>query len=568
MRRHGWTLVVVMVALVGCTSAEPEAGSQDAEPSEAATAAASEDASQGSSEPAATEEAAQDAPRGGTLVAAISSDPGGLNPAITTSGATHTASELMFNGLVDLDVNGEPVPELAESWDVEEDGALYRFHLRDGVTWHDGTPFTSADVKYTFDEVLLEYHSRTQASVGASLQSIETPDDLTVEFRFEQPYAPLLQQLNVTEAPIIPRHLYEGTDPLENPANTSPVGTGPFRFVSYTPDSEVVLERNDEYFEEGLPYLDEVVMRVIPEASSQVIAFEAGEVDWLFGVPGPDLERLAADETVEFLETPVNPGGSNCIMTVSYNLDRPMFADPNVRRALASALDREQFVERVLFGQGQVAEAPVHSGIPWAHAEDVALPEYDPAEAQRLLDEAGWVREGDGVRTAQGVEGVPDGTPLAFSFAHFPTFNSYAELLRAQLSVVGADVTLVPLEPPVFVERVFTNRDFDTNIISYCNGPDPEIGVRRMFDSATIGPVPFSNAAAYRNPEVDQLLEEGQQTFDLEERGETYRELQEIVAEDLPYVWVVETLGTRAYRSSCSGFQPSGHFAETASCEP
>jgi len=568
MRRHGWTLVVVMVALVGCTSAEPEAGSQDAEPSEAATAAASEDASQGSSEPAATEEAAQDAPRGGTLVAAISSDPGGLNPAITTSGGTHTASELMFNGLVDLDVNGEPVPELAESWDVEEDGALYRFHLRDGVTWHDGTPFTSADVKYTFDEVLLEYHSRTQASVGASLQSIETPDDLTVEFRFEQPYAPLLQQLNVTEAPIIPRHIYEGTDPLQNPANISPVGTGPFRFVSYTPDSEVVLERNDEYFEEGLPYLDEVVMRVIPEASSQVIAFEAGEVDWLFGVPGPDLERLAADETVEFLETPVNPGGSNCIMTVSFNLDRPMFADPAVRRALASALDREQFVERVLFGQGQVAEAPVHSGIPWAHAEDVALPEFDPDEAGRLLDEAGWVREGDGVRTAQGVEGVPDGTPLAFSFTHFPTFNSYAELLRAQLSVVGADVTLVPLEPPVFVERVFTNRDFDTNIISYCNGPDPEIGVRRMFDSATIGPVPFSNAAAYRNPEVDQLLEEGQQTFDLEERGETYRELQEIVAEDLPYVWVVETLGTRAYRSSCSGFQPSGHFAETASCEP
>ncbi|HEV2069915.1 MAG TPA: ABC transporter substrate-binding protein, partial [Acidimicrobiales bacterium] len=154
--------------------------------------------------------------RGGTVVAAIDSDPGQLNPAITTSGAVHTASELMFNGLVALSPELEPVPELAESWEVEDDGALYRFQLRDDVTWHDGEPFTSADVKFSFEEVLLEFHSRTKASVGNALESIETPDDHTVEFRFTEPYAPLLQQLDVTEAPIIPRHVYEGTDPQEN----------------------------------------------------------------------------------------------------------------------------------------------------------------------------------------------------------------------------------------------------------------------------------------------------------------------------------------------------------------
>ena len=565
----GW-LMLLAVLLAACTGSEPgtaESPTATRAPSPDATATATDTATTAAPTGEETPSPTQTAAGGGTLVVAISSDPGGLNPAITTSGGTHTASELLYNGLVDLGPDLEPIPELAESWDVEEEGALYRFHLRDDVTWHDGEPFTSADVKYSFEEVLLQLHSRTQASVGPSLESIETPDEQTVEFRFSQPYAPLLQQLNVTEAPIIPRHIYEGTDPLENPANNEPVGTGPFRFVSYTPDAEIVLERNPDYFEEGLPHLDEVIMRVIPDEGSQVLAFEAGEVGWLWGVPGPDQERLAADPTVEFLQTPVNPGGANCIMTVSFNLERPIMADLRVRQAIAHTLNRDQFLERVLFGQGQVAAAPISSGIPWAHAEGLDMPANDPAEAERLLDEAGWQREGDGTRTAAGVEGVDDGTPLAFTFVHFPTFSAYGELLRAQLREVGMDVTLVPLEPPVFAEQVFTARDFDTNIISYCNATDPEIGVRRMYHSSNIGEVPFSNAAAYRNDEVDRLFDEAQRTIDLEQRGALYRQIQEIAVAELPYFWIVETVGTRAYRSSCSDFQPSGHFAKTASCE-
>jgi peptide/nickel transport system substrate-binding protein len=518
---------------------------------------------QGGTTTTATEEPV----RGGTLVAAIDSDPGQLNPAITTSGSVHTASELMFNGLVALSPELEPVPELAESWEVEDDGALYRFQLRDDVTWHDGEPFTSADVKYSFEEVLVKLHSRTKASVGNALESIETPDEHTIEFRFTEPYAPLLQQLNVTEAPILPRHVYEGTDPQENPANSAPVGTGPFKFASYDPGQEVVLDANPDYFKEDLPYLDRVVLRVIPEEGNQVVALESGDVDWLFGVPGPDLSRLQDSDDFGFLETSVNPGGANCIMTVSFNLERPIFQDQDVRTALAHGLDREQFLSRVEFDQGQVAEAPIHSGIPFAHAEDLDMPTFDREEAERLLDEAGWVRGGDGTRTAQGVEGVDDGTPLAFDFLAFPTFSQYGELFRAQLAEVGADVRLETLEPPVFADTVFVNRDFDTNVISYCNGTDPEIGVRRMYISSNIGPVPFSNAAAYSNPEVDRLFDEASTTVDPDDRSPIYREIQEIVVEDLPYFWLVETVSTRAYRADCQGFQEAGHFAETAFCE-
>lgn len=517
-------------------------------------------------EPEETPDPDEPVARGGTLAVAISSDPGHLNPAITTSGGTHTASELLYNGLVELDDDLNPVSELAEDWEIEDDGALYRFQLRDDVVWHDGEPFTSEDVRFSFQEVLTDLHSRTAASVGQALESIETPDDHTVEFHFTQPYAPLMQQLDVTEAPILPAHVYEGTDPEENPANTEPVGTGPFRFVSYTPDQEIRLERNEAYFKEDLPYLDEVVMRVYPDDGSAVIGLEAGEVDWLWNVPGADLERLQDDEDLEFLTTDRNPGGSNCVMTLSYNLEEPMFADVEVRRGIAHAIDRDVFVDQVLFGQGRVAEAPIHSGIEYAHG-DVDLPEFDVEQADQLLTDAGWQRDGDATRVAQGVDGVEDGTELAFDFVHFPTFARYGELLRSQLAEVGIDLELRPLEPPVFAPTVFTDRDFDTNIISYCNGNDPEIGVRRQIDSDQIGPVPFSNAAAYENARVDELLDEAQRTIDFDERGEQYQEIQEILAEELPYFWIVETESTRAHRARCTGFRPYSLFAEEASCE-
>ncbi|MBW3658502.1 MAG: ABC transporter substrate-binding protein [Actinobacteria bacterium] len=497
---------------------------------------------------------------GGTLTVAISSDPGSLNPAITTSGAVHTAAETFFNGLVGLDADGAPVPELAESWEIADDGRTYTFTLRDDVTWHDGEPFTADDVVFTFEDALLELHARTKASMGSALESVEATDDHTVVFRFAEPYAPLLQQLNVTEAPILPRHVYgDGTALEEHPANAAPVGTGPFVFESYTEGSEIRATANPDYFKEG-PFLDGLVMRVIPDEGTQLLALESGEVDFLWGVPGPDLARLQDDPDFVLESTPSNPGGSNCIMTIGFNLERPITADPAVRRAVGHALDRDRFVEQVLFGQGQVAQAPISSGIPWAHAADTELPAHDVEEARRLLDEAGWVEGDDGIR-------AKDGGPLAIDFVHFPTFAKYGELVREQLGEVGFDVELVALEPPVFGPTVFGEDDFDTNVISYCNGPDPEVGVRRMYDSALIGDVPFTNAAQYRNPEVDRLLEEASQTVDPEDRSPIYAELQRIVAAELPYLWLVETVGTRAWNARCEGFQPhTGLFAESARC--
>lgn len=503
--------------------------------------------------------------RGGTLVAAISQDPGQLNPAITTAGAVHSASELMYNGLVEIDENGKLVPELAESWTVKSGD--YTFKLRKGVTWHDGRPFTSDDVKYTFEDPLTRFHARARASLFGAVERIETPDAHTVIFRFYKPYAAFLQQLNVTEAPILPAHLYRGTDPTRNPYNLKPVGTGPFVFDSYRPGAELRLKANKNYFKPGLPYLDGVVLRVIPDAGNQLIALEAGEVDFLYGVNGADLSRVKANKSFSTLETLSNPGGSNCMMTMSFNLEKQIFADQRTRQAIFQGIDRKQFLDRILFGQGKVATAPIASGIPFAYAKDLKLPTFDRSAAARLLDEVGWKQSGSSTRVAQSVAGVRDGTPLRFRFLSFPTFALYGQLLKAQLGELGIDVQLETADNAPFADRVFVRRDFDTNVISYCNGTDPEIGVRRMYDAAQIGPVAFSNSSAYRNATVTKLFEDAATREAVSARSAIYRKIQEAIVEDLPYVWLVETTGTRVFRSSCTGFSESGHFAEAASCK-
>src|SRR5437870_5810412 len=181
---------------------------------------------------------------GGTLVVAMANDPGTLNPAITTAFFTHFVTDQVFNGLVALDDRLNPVPDLAASWTISGDGKAYTFHLRSGVKWQDGQSFTSADVKFTFEQGLLKYHSRTKAGLTAVLDGIDTPDPLTVTFNFKQPYGPLLQRLDVVEASIIPQHLYEGKDLLNDPANLTPIGTVPFKFVQYVKGHHVTLKRN------------------------------------------------------------------------------------------------------------------------------------------------------------------------------------------------------------------------------------------------------------------------------------------------------------------------------------
>ena len=516
--------------------------------------------------------------RGGTLVVAISADPTSLNPAVTSNGGVHTASEMMFNGLVGWGTDGKPVPELAEKWTIEGNGTTYRFSLRPNVKWHDGQPFTSDDVKFTFEKALLPFHSRTKASMGSAGLTVEAPDPLTVVFRFPQPYAPLLQQLNVTEAPIIPKHVYEGCADVSTvagcPANKAPVGTGPFKLDSYS-ITEIKMSRNPNYFRAGLPYLDGMVERVIPDLGTQILALENKEVDWVGTVQGADVARVSKNTALATAAAPRGSGGGNCITTMIFNLKpaagrTPFFGDLRVRQAVWAAVNRQQAFTNVQFGLGKVADAPIHSGIGFAHASGLALPTFDVNRAKSLLDSAGWKDEGKGVRVARGVPNVSDGTEFKIDWHGFVgDQTTYGEQIRAQLKDVGIDLTVKTQDNATLSADVFTKRDFDTAVASYCNGDDPEIGVRRQYDTKQISATAFSNGAGYSNAQVDTLLDQAAREPDPAKRGPIYRQLQEIAARDLPYLWLTETVTVRGFNAACSGFnqENTGLFAEGAYCK-
>ena len=547
------------------TATEAPAATEPAATEAAATEEPAATETAATEEPAATETATEEpaasaaggtvpaGQSGGTIVVAMTADPGALNPAVTTSGNTHTVADQIFNGLVGLDDELNPVPELAASWEVSEDGKVYTFKLQPGVQWHDGQPFTSADVKFSFEEALIKFHSRTKAGLETILESIETPDDGTVVFTFKQPYGPLLQRLNVTEAPIIPRHIYEGKDLQNDPANLSPVGTGPFKFVEYVKGDRVTLERNPTYFRADLPYLDRVIFRIIPEANTAVLALEQGEVDYLSGVPGSDLERLRGNTELTLAQGFGGPGGSLCQDTLIPNLNRAPFDKLEVRQAFYHALDREFLVERVYFGQGTPSTGPISRQMEWAYTDDVTTYPFDIARANELLEGAGLPRGADGNR-------------FTVTFTHASSFSRLGEAMREQLKQASINLELESLDFNAAVDKVFIQKDFDLGVASYCNGPDPEIGVRRAYVSTNIGPIPFSNGAGYKNERVDQLLDQAAALTDRAERAELYAEMQKIITDDLPYFWLVDSQGYRAHRAMFQGFRYStGPFLETVS---
>lgn len=475
--------------------------------------------------------------RGGTLVIAASADPGQFNPGISTAGGTHFVADSLYNGLIFLDQQLSPKPDLADTWDVSPDGKRYTFHLHPGVKWHDGQPFSSADVKFTFEEILLKYHARTKAGLEAVLDGIDTPDPNTVVMRFKQPYGPLLQRLDVVEAPILAKHVYEAQDPTKAEANLKPVGTGPFKLAEYVKGDKIRMLRNDAYFKPGLPYLDEIVFRIIPLASTAVAALEQGEVDYVQGVPGPDLPRVQQNRHITLAQSGAGSGGSFCADTLFFNLTRSPLDQVDVRQAFYHGLDREQMLHEVYFDQGRVAKSAISADIAWATNPQVQQYPHDEAKANQLLDRTGLARGANGTR-------------FTSTFVHATAYAKYGELMKQQLARVGIDINLRSLEVNAANEQNYIKKDFDLGFASYCNGPDPEIGVRRMYVSSNIGPILFSNGAAYRNPRVDQLFDLAAAAVERAERARAYAEFQDIVARDLPYLPIVETLGYRAWRST------------------
>ena len=475
---------------------------------------------------------------GGSVVVAVTGDPGGLNPSITTQGGVTTVCGSIFSGLVAQDFDLNPVPDLATSWEVSPDGLIYTFHLAPNAEFHDGVPVTSDDVRFTFEELLLKFHSRTRASIGDKLSRILTPDTHTVVFEFKQPYAAFLQLIDVTNAPVMPKHLFENTDPLTNPHNTNPIGSGAFKFQEWAKGDRITLVRNDKYFKTGKPYLDRIVYKVMPSAATAAIAFENGEADYFPGPTPLDIERF--NRNPDIVVTEKGRQGFAGVETVVLNLNKAPLSDVRVRRAMAYAIDKNYIVEKIAFGKGTVATGPISSLLKWAHNPNVVKYERNLPLANQMLDEAGYKRDGEGVR-------------FHLDYVYASSYAKVVEVLRDQLRDVGIVVDLEQMEFSVAVDRVYIKKDFDLGFASFENGPDPDIGVKRTVVSGNIGPIPFSNGASYRNPRVDELFDLAASETDKQKRAAYYFEAQEILVKDVPYLWLYEPISSAAYKSGLRG---------------
>lgn len=442
---------------------------------------------------------------------------------------TEAITNKIFEGLIGFDFDLKPIPALAKSWEISPDGLRYTFKLHETVKWHDGKPFSSSDVAYSI-KTLKELHPRRRATF-ANISEIETPDDLTVTLVLSKPAPYLLGALDATSAPIFARHLYEGKDFVTNPANQKPVGTGPFVFKEWVKGSHVLLERNPDYRQKGRPYVDRIVVRIIPDPAARVAGFETGEIDVGNGnpVPAADIERLKAIPTLEFEDRGYARAAQQS--QIFFNLDNPILQNRQVRLAIAHALDPVAIREVAWNGQARLSPAAIVPGGEFNNPK-IAFYKYDPALARKLLDEAGFPEKQGGR------------FPIRILWAPWlDTLKRVADQVRGQLRAVGIAAEVQTYDYATFANKVYTDRAFDIDVEALQNGYDPLDGVHRIYWSKAfkIG-LQFSNPSHYANPEVDALLEAAAGENDFEKRRQHYLRFQEIVHHDLPAVNLTEAI--------------------------
>jgi len=452
---------------------------------------------------------------GGTLIVGDGKF-GSFNPYIEATWETYFCNDLIFSSPVSW-YEEEPHfrPELAESWIYSTDGSII-FQFRKNVTWHDGTPFTIEDAKWALE---LFNEKKGWAWFWEREVTIEQVGDWGIKISFDRP---------VDEESILfafaysgfmfPRHLYEGTDFLTNPANLHPIGTGPFKLESFVAGDYAVLVRNPNYFREGLPYLDKVIVRIIPDQVARVAALEKGEIDYLpMFASWSQLDRVTKTGNVKVDFKSVH--GS--VIPIFFNLDHNFTNNKMVRQAIDYAIDKEDIVRKVTYGFDQYTGSFQHPDVPYWKAE----PRYDynKTKAKEMLDAAGYPVGTDGKRFK---------LRLTFTSDH-EDVRKMGEMVREYLLAVDIDAELVLFDRPTTVQKLFVERDFDMGCVgTISTGPHPLWGLYLTMHSSAIG-MPWGNPSGFNSTYVDGLLDEAVHTVNATRKKELMYLLQDIAAEEL-----------------------------------
>ena len=464
---------------------------------------------------------------GDWLIYHLGAEPGTLNPIVATDayeGVINSGN--IYETLIERDNETlELKPLLAESWEISEDKLTYTFKIREGVKWHDGTPFTSADIVFSYKTIMNPKVDAPQLrSYYQEIRDVEAIDDHTVKFTYARPYFLALEFCG--GMPIVPKHVFEEGDFNTNPAGRKPVGTGPFKFVKWTTGREVVLEKNPDYWGEK-PHINRIVFRIITDSSVALQVLKRQELDvasltpiqWEKQTNSPDFEKHF-DKFSYF-----TPNYSY----IGWNSKRPFFADKRVRTALTHLVNRDLILDRVMYGLGAIVTNPFYINSPEYDKSIEPIP-YDPAAARKLLEEAGWVdHDGDGIRDKDGVK---------FSFEFLipggsETGEKIATILKEELDGIGINMTIRKTEWAVFTTRL-NERNFDAVTLAWSMGIETDPYQIWSSSQAESG----SNFIGFKNAEVDRLIETARKEFDRDKRIELYRQFSEIIHEEQPYTFL------------------------------
>ncbi|MDE0053044.1 MAG: ABC transporter substrate-binding protein [Gammaproteobacteria bacterium] len=472
---------------------------------------------------------AQDAPvAGGTLLVANDTEPRNLNPAIVASNGVFFITSKVVEPLAEMDYDTGLRPLLAESWEASDDGLSFTVNLRPDVEWSDGEPFTSADVAFSAMEVW-KARQNIGRQIFRNLVSVDTPDELTAVFNFSEPTpGQLIENAMPAVTAVLPKHLLEGQDLAESPYNSAPVGTGPFLFDEHKPGEFYRLTRNENYWAEGQPYLDQIVYRVLPDPGAKAAALETGDihVTAFSAVPLTDMARLDAIEGISVI--PSGYEGITYNITLDINNRREELANPLVRKAIAHAVDRDFLVDVVFLGFATSAIGPVPPTAGEFFTDDVPAYAFDPARAEELLDEAGYPRGDDGARFSVRLRPAP----------WFQQTRATGDYVRQALGAVGIDVEIVTADPGGHIRAVYTDHDYDLAIGSPVWRNDPAISTTILYQGGLDAGVPFANQWGYDSAAMNDLISAGQSTLDPDERIAVYKDFQRLATEDLPIIFL------------------------------
>jgi len=459
-----------------------------------------------------------------TLVIAFDGSPANLDPRIGTNTYDGRIWDMTAGGLNKLTPTGEFTGDIAENWDTPDDRTII-FHLKQGAKFQDGRPITSKDFKYTFDSMMPETFNSPKRSGYASVSSFEAPDDRTFIVKLKEPNAGIFDNFPFLCVP-------QGADPKV--FARMPILAGPYRVTEFRPDERITMKAFDRWIG-GKPKIPNVIVRIIPDATTRVLELRRGSVNFVMNsIPYDQVEQFKKSSDFKVV---TSHGGA--YQYICFNLKDPILAKKEVRQAIAHAIDRNRIVRDLLHGYGAVTDTMFPPGH-WARAENLPSYDFDPGKAKQLLDAAGYKQNGAAPRFK-----------LVYKTSTDAESNQQAEMIQQMLKDVGIDMQIQTSEFGTFMDDVKNGR-FQLFSLRRAGISDPDF-YYTIFHSKSLAPN-GQNRGYYINPKVDQLIEQGRSTFDRTKRRVTYDEVQKILADDLPYVSLYHRDNVAIMRSNIDGF--------------